>query len=179
MAEKNQQPWGESEINEWFREVLAEADAIRIPYSKNLNRHITINKRAKSRFGCCKKIKRGIKTEFEIEISHRLLFCDPKMVKQTLAHEILHTCPRCDNHGSTWKAYAHLWNEAFGYQIKRTGSAEELGLDKKFISQPLKENYLVVCKKCGAKMARTRMSPLVRYPHHYRCRCGGNLERVK
>ncbi|MBN7773316.1 SprT-like domain-containing protein [Clostridium aminobutyricum] len=167
------------EINQLFGEVLEEAAALGIPFSRNIHQKVIINKRAKSRFGCCKKIKCGLKTEFEIELSHRLLCCDKKLIKQTLAHELLHTCPRCDNHGSIWKAYAQKWNTAFGYQIKRTGSAEELGLEKNLASRPLKENYIVVCKNCGAKIARTRLSPVIKYPHHYRCKCGGNLQRVK
>lgn len=173
------EPWNEKEINYLLQEVMTEATALGIPYSKNLQQKITINKRAKSRFGCCKKSGRGLKVTFEIELSERLLVCDKKLVKQILAHELLHTCPNCANHGTNWKAYAQKLNATFGYQIKRTASAEEFGIQKDTNTSVLKDNYLLQCKKCGAEIARTRMSPVVKHPNNYRCNCGGTLVRIK
>ena len=47
---------------------------------------------------------------------------------QTLAHEVLHTCPGCRNHGALWKEYAARMNGAYGYAISRTGTCEALGV---------------------------------------------------
>ncbi|MFV0517078.1 MAG: SprT-like domain-containing protein [Aminipila sp.] len=164
-----------------YREVIAEAKAIKIPISDNINKSVVINTRAKSRFGCCKKIKSGFRERFEIELSNRLIDCKPMVIKQTLAHELMHTCPGCANHGELWKKYCKKMNEAYGYNIKRTDTAEQLGIAEKLDSKQieLKENYIVICKKCGNKVARTRMSNVIKHPSLYRCKCGGKLERIK
>lgn len=168
-------------INDLYKEVLEEAKKLNLPISNKVNNSIIINKRAKSRFGCCKKIRKGFTETFEIELSHRLLQCEENFIKQTLAHEILHTCPGCDNHGDTWKKYAYKMNQAYGYNIKRTDTAEQLGIieEPEIKRRLLKENYVLVCKNCGARISRTRMSNVVKHPSNYRCRCGGKLERIK
>lgn len=168
-------------INNLYQEVIEEAKNLNLPISNKIRNNIIINKRAKSRFGCCKKIKKGLTETFEIELSHRLLECETVFIKQTLAHELLHTCPGCDNHGEQWKKYAFKMNQAYGYNIKRTDTAEQLGIkeDASVKRTPLKENYVLVCKNCGIQICRTRMSNVVKYPSSYRCRCGGKLERIK
>lgn len=167
------------EIQRLFEEVKIEAKKIDIPISNNIKKEITINSRARSRFGCCKKTREGLKVSFEIELSERLLYCEDKIIKQTLAHELLHTCARCDNHGDIWKYYAAQMNKAYGYDIKRTARAEALGIESKKENKKLEDKYIVVCTKCGQEIARTRMSKLIKYPNLYRCRCGGNLSRIK
>ncbi|QHI72277.1 SprT-like domain-containing protein [Aminipila terrae] len=168
-------------INDLYKNVLEEAKKLKLPVSDKIKSDITINRRARSRFGCCKKIRKGLRESFEIELSYRLLGCQEKFIKQTLAHEILHTCPGCDNHGALWKKYADTMNETYGYRIKRTDTAEQLGIkeDGKLKRQPLKENYVLVCKKCGIRISRTRMSNVIKNPSNYRCKCGGNLERIR
>lgn len=56
--------------------------------------------------------------------------CSPpgsRRVCQVLAHEILHTCRGCANHGLRWKDYAQRMNELYGYGVERTDSFEKLG----------------------------------------------------
>ena len=89
---------------------------------------------------------------------------------QTLAHEVLHTCRSCANHGLRWKQYAHRMNELYGYEVERTDSFEKLRLEDQ---RPVK--YLVVCQSCGRQLPRMRRSPLVEHPERYRCSCGGTL----
>lgn len=168
-------------INALFKTVLAEARELGIPVSPNIKEEIIINRRARSRFGCCKKIRKGSQEFFEIELSCRLMDCQEQAIKQTLAHEVLHTCPDCHNHGAPWKTYAKRMNETYGYQIKRTDTAEHLGIPEEAQRKrtPLKEKYILVCKNCGSRIARTRMSNVIKYPGRYRCKCGGKLERIK
>ena len=168
-------------INNLYEKVLEEARDLRIPVSDQIKNDITINRRARSRFGCCKKIRKGSRETFEIELSYRLLDCEEKVIKQTLAHEVLHTCPGCDNHGALWKEYAGRMNERYGYHIKRTETAEGLGIKEETAlrKRPQKENYVLVCKNCGVRISRTRMSNVVKHPSHYRCKCGGKLERIR
>lgn len=148
--------------------VIAEARALKIPVSDRISPHVTMNIRAVSRFGCC--MKRG--DSFTIEVAAKLLSAPELSCRQTLAHEVLHTCYGCKNHGARWKAYAALMNQAYGYQISRTGTHEALGIRNE---APVR--YLLTCQRCGMEIRRMRKSRLTEHPERYRCRCGGTLKR--
>ena len=154
------------DVNALLAQVIGEAQAIGIPLSKHIFPEVRLNTRAVARFGCC--IRRG--ETCCIEVSARLLEAGELAVRETLAHEILHTCWGCRDHGPRWKSYAERMNAAYGYRIRRTGTWEALGLpDEKPV------NHLLVCEKCGLEIPRTKASTLVRRPERYRCRCGGKL----
>ena len=149
--------------------VVAQARALNIPVSSHILPQVRINRRAVTRFGCCIHQRDG---SCLIELSARLLEASEQACLQTLAHEVLHTCPGCRNHGARWKEYARRMNEAYGYAISRTGSCEALGVAD---TRPVR--HLVVCTRCGMEFPRSRRSPLVDHPERYRCRCGGALQR--
>ena len=149
--------------------VVDQARSLGIPVSRRIDPHVGVNRRAVSRFGCC--IRRG-DGSFAIELSHRLLAAAEGACMQTLAHEVLHTCPGCRNHGPRWKAWAARMNQAWGYAIARTGTCGELGVED---VRPVR--HLVVCTRCHREFPRMKRSPLVDHPERYRCRCGGPLER--
>ena len=155
-------------INELLAEVIEQARALGIPVSEDIVPEVRLNRRATGRFGCCIR-RAGIYT---IELSERLLKARETAVRQTLAHEVLHTCRGCANHGARWKSYAARMNEAYGYAIARTDTCEKLGVE-----DTVQARYLVVCTRCGAQFRRSRKSKLVEHPERYRCRCGGRLER--
>lgn len=161
-----------SKYNNLLQEVIGEAAQLNIPVSSNINSNITINTRAKGRFGQCKKRNGG----YLIEISEHLTQAENKYIKQTIAHEVLHTCPNCMNHGLTWKAYAMKMNMYYGYEISRTNSCENMG-----IVSPRIENakYIIVCKNCGKKLYRQRESKTIKNIERYHCKCGGKLEVYK
>ena len=147
--------------------VLEQARSLGIPVSGRIDPHVKINRRAVTRFGCCTRRKDG---GFTIELTHRLLEGTDRACLQTLAHEVLHTCPGCRNHGSLWRNYAGRMNAAYGYAISRTGTCGELGVPD---LRPVR--HLVVCTRCGQEFPRTKASPLVLHPERYRCKCGGAL----
>ena len=148
--------------------VVAQARAVGIPVSGRIDPRVALNRRATGRFGCC-RVREGVHV---IELSAPLLAAGEGAVRGTLAHEVLHTCPGCKNHGPRWKGYAQRMNAACGYHISRTNTWEALGL-----SDPKRVNHLVVCTACGREFRRARSSSLVLHPERYRCRCGGTLER--
>lgn len=149
-----------------LEQVMIQARSLSIPVSESIAPHVMINTRARTRFGCCRtQAGRHI-----IELSAVLLEADELSVRQVLAHEILHTCPGCGNHGYRWQHWAALMNHAFGYDIRRTHAPEALGLED---SRPAR--YLVVCRQCGRAIPRMKRSALVTHPERYRCRCGGTL----
>ena len=55
--EKEQKSKKYIELQKMFQEVKREIEQLKIPISSNIAEEIKINYRAKSRFGCCKKIK--------------------------------------------------------------------------------------------------------------------------
>lgn len=148
--------------------VMEQARELRIPISDRIDPHVRVNHRAVARFGCCFRQGEG----YFIELSERLLLAEDWACMQTLAHEVLHTCWGCRNHGRRWKGYAARMNEAFGYRISRTQTCQALGVPD---ARPVR--YVLVCRTCGMEFRRVRASALVQHPERYRCPCGGTLER--
>ncbi len=149
--------------------LRSELLALGIPVSGKLLPGVRVNTRAKRRLGCC-YYQGG---RYWIEVSERVLD-DEALLKQTLVHELLHTCPKCRDHGERWKAYARLVNEKLGYKIERTVKTE--GTEGPLRHEEVK--YILECQSCGARIERMRMSKAVKCPWRYRCPCGGKLRRV-
>ena len=149
-----------------LREVMGQAQALGIPISREIEPHVVINARAVTRFGCC-KLQRG---KYIIEVALRVAQGPEESCRETLAHEVLHTCYGCRNHGKRWQGYAGRMNDAYGYRIKRTSTQEDMGVAE---TRPYK--YLLRCEKCGMEFKRFRASALTRHPERYRCKCGGKL----
>ncbi len=152
-----------NEFDALLARAVEQARALGIPVSARISPRVAV-----TRFGCC--IRRG--GEYVIELSERLLEAEERACMQTLAHEVLHTCPGCRNHGALWKEYAARMNGAYGYAISRTGTCEALG-----VADVRPVRYRLVCERCGQEFCRSRRSPLVDHPERYRCRCGGVLRR--
>lgn len=137
-----------------------------------------INTRAKRRWGQCKAVPGG----FKISISYILLDQRNSIdgLKNTIIHEVLHTCKGCQNHGKTWKYYAEKVNKAYGYNIKRCSTSEEKGIEfdeRKSDAKRIKHSF--ECMKCGQIISRARESKFTKYYSHYRCGiCGGNFEKI-
>lgn len=149
-----------------LRRVMTEAAALKIPYSDRVDPHVKVNSRAVSRFGCC-KYRDGYYT---IEVAKRVAEGPERTCRAVLAHELLHTCYGCRNHGKRWKGYAERMEQAYGYIIKRTSTDEELGVE-----QTGAYRYLLQCGSCGLEFRRYRASALTRHPERYRCKCGGRI----
>jgi len=149
--------------------VMGEAKALCLPVSERISPQVVINRRAKTRFGCCKKTPQG----FIIELSERMLAADEFFCREILAHEILHTCPGCQNHQGLWKRYAEMMSAAYGYKISRTRRPEDMGVESGRIIR-----YRLQCERCGAVLERMRKSPLIKRYRRYRCRCGGKLKLI-
>ncbi|XME04451.1 SprT-like domain-containing protein (plasmid) [Lachnospiraceae bacterium C1.1] len=131
-----------------------------------------INSRAKTRWGLCKKKSDG---SFEIQIAKRLIEDDnisKNACKETIIHEILHTCKDAMNHTGKWRIYAEKMNLAFGYNIKRTTSGIEKGVEN-YVAASMPPKYIFICKGCGAVIYRKKESKFTRNYRQYGCRrCG-------
>lgn len=147
--------------------AAAQARAAGIPVSPYICPQVRLNRRARTRFGCC--VRRD--GRYTIELSAQLAReGSEQAVMQVLCHEVLHTCFGCANHGPRWQSYARRMNAAYGYAIRRTDDYDALGLVD---DRPVR--YWVVCAKCGRRIPRMKRSPLVDCPGRYRCSCGGAL----
>lgn len=162
-------------VEQLFKQVINEAREIKIPVPENIVEEVFINKRPRKRFGCC-HYKDG---KFLIEISEFILKCSEDKIRSVLAHELLHTCKGCRNHGELWKVYANRMNVAYGYRIKRISSFEEMGLDETNDSPENKARYIIKCSKCGKEYPRQRFTCVMKKIKAYRCQCGGELSIKK
>ena len=159
------------ELNALLAQLQAELDSISIPLSPHTEPILHINTRAKRRLGCCYFDGRI----YRIEISAMILG-NSQLLKETIIHELLHTCPGCRNHGQHWKELANTVNSRLGYHVQRTVPMQWEP------SGPLRHEevkYVLQCENCGAEIGRMRMSKAVKQPWRYRCPCGGKLKRIQ
>lgn len=160
----------QGELDGLMAGLQAELRRLQVPVSSKILPGVRVNARAKRRLGCC-FFQQGVYT---IEVSAEILQ-SPALLRETLLHELLHTCPGCRDHGPLWKHYAEVVNKALGTSIRRTVKAEgELA--------PLRREevkYVLRCQSCGREINRMRMCKVVKTPWRYRCLCGGKLKRVR
>lgn len=158
------------------KELTERLKGIGIPVADDVT--YTVNSRAVHRWGLCKALGAN---KYRIEVSSLLIRDDVPMsaLKSTLIHELLHTAPRCMNHGTTWQKYANLVNYNLCYNIQRTDSDDDKGISSELKEKIYPAKYVIECQKCGTKIHRYRASEIVKHPEWYRCKCGGNLKVLK
>lgn len=155
-----------------LKKVIKRAREINIPVPDNISEKVIVNKRPRKRFGCCRK-KDGV---FFIEISEFVLKCSDEKVEEIIAHEVLHTCKGCYEHGKKWKEFAEAMNLRYGYNIKRASSFEEMGIEEKPEEESIK--YIIKCSICGKEYPRKRFTCVMKKINAYRCACGGKLKLI-
>ena len=68
-------------------------------------------------------------------------------------------------------------NKAYGYQIKRVSSFDEMGLGGAREEKDADRiRYIIKCTKCGKEYPRQRFTCVMKKINAYRCQCGGKLE---
>lgn len=152
-----------------LKECLEEIEAVGI--KPGIIVSWSVNRRAKSRWGLCRRTSRN-PDKFSIEIASILLHDDrisDKACKETMIHEILHTCEGGHSHTGKWKDYAELMNKTYGYNIKRVSSGEEKGVENYKVSRPMPYKYMFQCQYCGHRLYYKRDSKFTHYYHNYRC----------
>lgn len=152
-------------------ECMKELDTIGIEYGKIVKWEI--NTRAKKRWGQCRKVPNG----FSININSSLLEEESCLdgLKGTIMHELLHTCKGCFNHGAEWKRLASIVKSKYGYDIKRTSSADEKGVTVEY--KPVRYKYIVKCTECGQEIKRMKRCKIVDHPDWFLCgKCNGHFK---
>lgn len=108
---------------------------------------VTVNTRAKTRWGQCRYSK--FEDIYDIEICSRLLESDVSYedVMDTMIHELLHCHKDRMCHTGEWKRCANLVNKYYGYDIQRTASSSEKNIANDRINMA---KYVVTCNGCGS-----------------------------
>lgn len=163
----------EKRLKRLLEEVLEELKNVEIHPAGTIT-SITENRRARKRLGCCRQEGTGLRRRYRLEVSIMLLDKDDRTIKEVIAHEALHTCKGCLNHGAEWKRLAAAVNHAYGYHIERTADYAGFGMEEK--PEEIWK-YRIRCRNCGNTGYRIKKSRVVTNPENYRCsKCGGALE---
>ena len=113
--------------------------------------------------GNCRRETDGFYT---IHISSRLMG-HTELLRETLAHELLHTVKGCFDHGSRFQEAARKLRE-YGYHIQSTYEPEAF---------EIRGRYQFQCSRCGVIVNRTRRSNFTEHPERYIHKgCGGHFE---
>lgn len=148
-------------------------DALNIPYAKSIT--FRVNGRWTSRLGQC--AKHG--DDYTIEIAAKLLDdrTPPNSLRQTILHELLHSCEGCMKHTGLWREYAERVNRAYDLQISRLTPREDIGVPQE-LEKPF--NYIMICPHCGAEYKRYRMTDSFRFPYKFNCgKCRKSMAGAK
>lgn len=109
--------------------------------------------------------------DFTIEIAGFMLddACPLAELKNTVIHEILHTCEGGQNHGPTWQLYARTMNRKYGYNIATYADEKEIAATAQARMKVNPPKYTTICNKCGFVEYTYRMCGFVRNPGRYLC----------
>lgn len=167
-------------LKDYMEKCMKMLDELNIPYCKDI-KELSVS-HAERRWGRTKWTNRnGERIDFKIEISYKLInekyAPTDEGLMNTMIHELIHTCPNCTGHGTQWKAYANMVYQRYGIDIKRCGSDDDKGVSRDEVIKAYP--YIIQCTSCNNQIGRYRMSDAIRYPQNYRCKCGGNLNRIK
>lgn len=158
------------DLNKLASECIADLTAAKMRLQTVRNWKVGTSR--KNLWGLCETVAPGV---FDISISETLLQddVDDQAVKNTIAHELLHTVDGCMNHGRYWHKLAGLVNQRCpGYNVKGRTSAEDKGIQIQY-------KYLLRCTGCGATAGRHKKSRFVEHFDRYICsKCGGKFERI-
>ena len=139
---------------EMYHKALEVLDDLNIEYGNIVE--VKLNYRAKNRFGQCRK--NNVNNTYSLNFNHLLFNDETKYdaVMGTIIHEILHTCEGGMTHKGEWKRLANIVNANTKYNITRTNSYENFGIEKP--TREKKHNYVFVCEDCGQSFIRERSS---------------------
>ena len=165
------------DLNRLYVECEKELRRINMDFSEYI-RKVSVNGRLRTTIGICHYDYRT--GWYTIEINPVLLAdnVDDMEVKDTIIHEMLHTCPGCMDHGYEWKRRADRVNRMLGYHVSRTASSKRL-LEAGVKDMRESYKYALECVDCGNQFKYRRWCASLENPSRYRCgKCHGELKTV-
>lgn len=167
------------DLKKLFDESLMEVKAAGLQPGNIIS--VKPNKNMTKSWGVCSSVMENGERKFKIDISTRILQdnVDDIATKDTIIHEILHTCPDGFGHTGKWAKYADIINYTYKgkYNIKRTTAIEEKGIE--FDSSQYK--YVIKCEKCGIQDGYTRKCNVVKIAALYEdaLQRGDDLKKIR
>ena len=80
---------------------------------------------------------------------NKKLMSDSFEIKKTMVHELIHTIPECNNHGSVFQKYARLINKHYPeYNVSTYYTPDSAEIEN---IANIKPKYVVICETCGTK----------------------------
>lgn len=160
-----------------FIEVKENLKNINIPVSDDISYDIKLSK-AKRKWGSCKMSKGKEDYRFYISISENC-FKEPdyiQFIRNTMAHELIHTVKGCFNHGAKFQRYARK-AAVLGYTVNTTSKSSIEKTDEEKFNEA---KHVLICKSCGEIYYRLRFPKNPKYIDKIMCgRCKGKLEKIK
>lgn len=160
-----------------FNECVEELKRINMDISNNIV-EVKVNGRLSRSLGRCVYNRRY--GSYTIEINPCMLgdSVEINATKNTIIHELIHTCPGCMNHGYQWKRRGDRVNRMLGYNISRCASSNELEADG--VEIKLREyKYALECPTCGNQWKYRRWCESLENPSRYQCsKCKSKLHTI-
>lgn len=168
------------DLNKYAYECMHEFDLIDIPY--NVPEKWKVSGNMVRSYGNCKTTRKltgeTVRVK-EIAINKRLLDEEiPDIIlKNTIAHELIHTIDYCGNHGTEFKKYAKIVSENLGYNIGTYVSREENEIvSRKYAGKEKK--YFIFCPNCGWEYGYKIKAAAWKRPQDFYCgKCGSEIKR--
>lgn len=163
-------------LRKLYNECVLELKQINMDISNRIT-EVKTNGRLRTVLGRCAY---NYRTEnYSIEINPCLLTdeAEAQAVKETLIHELIHTCPGCMNHGYEWKRRGDRVNRMLGYDVCRLRNISDLEAWGVKVKRE-EWKYALVCDNCGSQYRFKRWCKKLEYPSLYNCSCGGRLHAV-
>lgn len=143
-------------LKEMVTKSKAVLNGLKVPYKKRTPVNVGS---FKSHYGVCYNHRHPDgKYTFNIEIAKWLI--DTKnddAIINTIIHEYLHTIDPKAHHGGSWKMWATVVSNNTPYNIQRTSSYEEKGVETQ-----VPHKYKAVCTECGDTYYFNRMCKFIK-----------------
>ena len=139
-----------------------------VPYSENItSKVLLLSNRNKGTLGRCTRNREN--TKFTISLNPKLKNMSEQLIKDVIAHEIIHTVKGCFNHGYNFKNYMYRVNyNCKNYNVETKTKSKEWEENKQY-------KYKLTCKKCGKVFYRNRIIHNYVKWGFYSHICGGDL----
>ena len=165
------------DLRKLYNDCVVELKRINMDISNRIV-EVKPNGRLRTVLGKCKYNRRT--GNYSIEINTCLLTdeAETQAAKETIIHELIHTCPGCMNHGYEWKRRGERASRMLGYDVCRLRSVDKLN-DWKVEVKEETFKYALVCNDCGKEYKFKRWCGKLENPSRFVCgRCKGSLRVV-
>lgn len=158
-----------------YKEVKEELSKV-LPLGQCINAEPRYFKSIRALGRCNRKIIGDKYPIFTIFLNEYLENCKDQTIKNTIAHELIHTIDGCFDHKNKFKTMAQKIKQ-LGYEVSRTSKSKEFSEFVRKLRQDKETRrknkiYKVTCNHCGRSVLRQRRINV----NHYICPvCHGSL----